>query len=66
MILNVALKSQVKKLKDEHRVLDETITRLSENPERDQFAIQRLKKQKLYLKDKILRLEMQIVPDIIA
>lgn len=66
MIPNVALKNQVKNLKQEHRLLDETITRLSENPERDQFAIQRLKKKKLYLKDKILKLEMQIVPDIIA
>lgn len=60
------LKNMLKKLKEEHRLLDETILCLVETSPHDQLAVQRLKKKKLYLKDKILTLEMKIIPDIIA
>lgn len=59
-------KSNLRKLKEDHRVLDEQIRILTEAVPYDQLAVQRLKRRKLYLKDKILKLEMMIVPDIIA
>ena len=48
------------------RDLDEVIDRLLEKPPFDQLQLQRLKKRKLGLKDQILRLESQLIPDIIA
>ena len=59
-------KHKLNKLHAEHRALDEEIARLIETPQHDQLAIQRLKKKKLYLKDRILYLETHVLPDIIA
>ena len=53
-------------LKGEHRDLDEAISALQEKAGSDRLTIQRLKKRKLRLKDKIVHLEDQITPDIIA
>ena len=44
-------------LKDEHRDLDEAISALQEKAGSDRLTIQRLKKRKLRLKDKIVHLE---------
>jgi len=59
------LQEQLESLKSEHRSLDEKITLLSEEGD-DQLLLQRLKRQKIALKDKILALEADILPDIIA
>lgn len=61
-----AIKVKLETLKSEHRDLDEVIERLTEKPPFDQLQLQRLKKRKLGLKDQILRLESQLIPDIIA
>jgi hypothetical protein len=61
-----AIKAKLEALKSEHRDLDEVIDRLIEKPPFDQLQLQRLKKRKLGLKDQILRLESQLIPDIIA
>ena len=61
-----AIKSKLEALKSEHRDLDEVIDRLLDKPPFDQLQLQRLKKRKLGLKDQILRLESQLIPDIIA
>jgi hypothetical protein len=61
-----ALKAKLEALKSEHRDLDEVIDRLVEKPPFDQLQLQRLKKRKLGLKDQILKLESQLIPDIIA
>jgi hypothetical protein len=53
-------------LKIEHRDLDDAITALREKAMVDQLQIARLKKKKLILKDRIMRLEDQLLPDIIA
>jgi hypothetical protein len=53
-------------LRAAHRALDEQITQLIEEGFRDQLQVQRLKKQKLALKDRIARLESARLPDIIA
>ena len=53
-------------LKQEHRDLDVAVLALEERGIRDQLTIQRLKKKKLALKDKIAVIEDRLTPDIIA
>jgi hypothetical protein len=53
-------------LRAAHRALDEQITQLIQEGFRDQLQVQRLKKQKLALKDRIARMESDRLPDIIA
>ncbi len=60
------IKARLEALKSEHRDLDEVIDRLIEKAPFDQLQLQRLKKRKLGLKDQIIRLESQLIPDIIA
>lgn len=50
----------------EHQDLDQVINALSENPASDQLLIRRLKKRKLLLKDQIIRLESDLIPDMDA
>jgi len=50
----------------EHRDLDEAIFALEANGHGDQLMLRRLKKQKLMLKEKIVRLSDELLPDIIA
>jgi len=61
-----AIKAKLEALKSEHRDLDEVIGRLIEKAPFDQLQLQRLKKRKLGLKDQIIKLESQLIPDIIA
>ena len=60
------LRLELQKLRDEHRDLDDAIKALEEKLVSDRLSIQRLKKRKLLLKDKISYLQDQIMPDIIA
>lgn len=53
-------------LEIEHRDLDDAIERLHDAPNRDDLLLKRMKKRKLQLKDQILHLRMQLVPDIPA
>lgn len=53
-------------LESKHRQLDAEIDRLVNTPPIDLLNIQRLKKQKLALKDQIQKLKSDILPDIIA
>ena len=53
-------------MRREHRDLDQSILALALGMVPDQLTLQRLKKQKLALKDRIVRLEDQMIPDIIA
>lgn len=53
-------------LRREHRDLDEAIAALAAQSMSSALTLQRLKKQKLALKDKIARLEDELTPDIIA
>ena len=57
---------QLKELEQEHRYLDEVLIQLQEKQTVDFQQIQRLKKRKLILKDKIIFLKNKIEPDIIA
>ena len=60
------LKIQLAVFKSKHRDLDDAIGALVEKGTADQLTLQRLKKRKLALKDKISRLEDRLTPDIIA
>ena len=60
------VKMQLEKVTEEHRELDHMIDKMMEERIVNQIAVQRLKKRKLLLKDQILRLKSQILPDIIA
>ena len=60
------LQIQLAVFKSEHRDLDDAISALVEKGTADQLTLQRLKKRKLALKDKISRLEDRLTPDIIA
>lgn len=53
-------------VRSEHRDLDDAIAALMAQGLPDQLQLARLKKRKLRLKDEILMLENQLVPDIIA
>jgi hypothetical protein len=57
---------KLNKLKEEHAILDEEITRILTQPLYDQLALQRLKKKKLQIKDDMIKLRNKILPDIIA
>lgn len=53
-------------LRREHRDLDEAIHALEQTGRPDQLTLRRLKKQKLALKDQIVKIEDMLIPDIIA
>ncbi len=57
---------KLRALRIEHRDLDEVIARLSLDLHTDELQIKRLKKRKLVLKDQILMLESQLIPDLNA
>ena len=60
------LQIELEVLKQEHRDLDQAVMAIEERSIRDQLTIQRLKKKKLALKDKIAVIEDRLTPDIIA
>ena len=60
------LLDQLNTLRQEHRDLDDVIHRLQEQKTINLQQMQRLKKRKLMLKDKISNLVDRIEPDIIA
>lgn len=53
-------------LQKQHRELDQQIADLQEAGYRNQLEVQRLKKRKLALKDRIARLSSDRFPDVIA
>lgn len=60
------LRVQLAVLRQEHRDLDDAIHALHDKGISDMLTLQRLKRQKLALKDKIAALEDRVTPDIIA
>ena len=60
------LREQLARLQEEHRDLDTAILALQDAPGSDLLQIQRLKKRKLYLRDRISFIDDQLTPDIIA
>jgi len=60
------LAAELARLQQEHRDLDAAIDALHHSPAPDLLRLQRLKKRKLQLRDRIAFIEDQITPDIIA
>jgi hypothetical protein len=60
------LRAQLGRLLQDHRDLDAAIAALEGLPGADIIQIQRLKKRKLHLRDRITFIEDQLTPDIIA
>ncbi len=61
-----ALEAELEHLRQEHRDLDAAIDALGSVGANDQLQIQRLKKRKLSLRDRLSFVEDQLTPDIIA
>ncbi len=61
-----ALREKLKELRLEHRMLDEKIAELSNDSYMGSLDIQRLKKRKLLLKEAIVKIESQLIPDMNA
>jgi hypothetical protein len=65
-VSDAAVRSELVRLRQEHRDLDDAIEALHSQPRPDTLQLQRLKKRKLVLKDRISALEDKLLPDIIA
>jgi len=61
-----AIEDKLEELRLEHRDLDDVIHRLQKLDAIEQLQLQRMKKRKLRLKDEIIHLEDQLIPDILA
>ena len=62
----VALHRKLDALQKKHNELDIQIDELSQQANRDDLAIHRLKREQLSLKDQVAKIEAEMVPDIIA
>ncbi len=60
------LRVKLEVLRREHRDLDEAVRALQEGGRVDMLTLQRLKRKKLALKDRIADIEDRLLPDIIA
>lgn len=60
------LEAEAARLREEHRDLDAAIDALELVGKNDQLQIQRLKKRKLFLRDRLAFLDDTLTPDIIA
>ena len=60
------IQRRIIELEVEHRDLDAVIDRLSREMRHEELQLRRLKKRKLQLKDHIMLLKMQLIPDIPA
>jgi hypothetical protein len=66
MSSHLELQTRLNLLRMEHRDLDSAIAALVEQGSPDQLQVARFKKRKLALKDQIIALESEMIPDIIA
>jgi len=63
---NFKLLEKLKEYEQEHSDLDQILIQLQEKHTVDFLQIQRLKKRKLVLKDKIIQIQNELEPDSIA
>lgn len=61
-----SLQRKLEELKLEHRDLDDVIHRLQVTGGIEQLQLQRLKKRKLRIKEQIIKIEDELIPDILA
>jgi hypothetical protein len=60
------IRQRIVELEVEHRDLDDAIERLALQTGIDDLRLRRMKKRRLLLRDCIVRLQMELVPDIPA
>jgi hypothetical protein len=60
------LQIRLEELRLEHRDLDDVIHRMQMTGGLEQMQLQRLKKRKLRLKEMIVKIEDELIPDILA
>ena len=60
------LLDKLEQLRLEHRDLDDVIHRMHMTGGMEQMQVQRLKKRKLRLKEMIVKIEDELIPDILA
>jgi hypothetical protein len=60
------IRRQIERLREEHRDLDAAIEALTHAGAADRLQMQRIKKRKLGLRDRLAALEDLLTPDIIA
>ena len=65
-VSDAGVRHELARLRQEHRDLDVAIEALHNSPGSDLLQVQRLKKRKLHLRDRIIQIEDQLTPDIIA
>ena len=65
-VSDAGVRHELARLRQEHRDLDVAIEALQTQTRPDNLQLQRLKKRKLVLKDRISALEDKLLPDIIA
>ena len=65
-VADSAVRNELAQLRQEHRDLDNAIEALQSQTSPDTLQLQRLKKRKLALKDRITALQDRLLPDIIA
>lgn len=63
---NAELRARLLELRQRHMDLGAAVDALEGTPTPDQLQIARLKKQKLALRDQIVKLESQLTPDLLA
>lgn len=61
-----SLRGNLKDLRVEHRELDARITLLEQEALADHLDLRRMKKRKLLLKDMIVKIESELIPDLNA
>lgn len=62
----IKLQHELDRLRKQHKDLDKEIDRLSHGPNADDLKVHRLKKEKLHIKDLMMKVEASLLPDIIA
>ncbi len=60
------IRQTIHELKLEHRALDAAVRSMQEGVFVDQLQVRRLKRRKLELKDRIRRLQSELIPDLDA
>ncbi|MDH4384410.1 MAG: DUF465 domain-containing protein [Caulobacter sp.] len=63
---NMEVRGRLVELRQRHQDLDAAVDALTSMPTPDQLQIARLKKQKLILRDQIVKLENMLIPDLLA
>lgn len=62
----MSLRYRLDNLRDEHRRIDDNISRLCHEPLGDDLTLRRLKKHKLIVRDRIALIERILTPDLPA